>query len=118
MSGHLPSDSGRAAAGAGIAPAEIDGSCRLPLLILFISAAGWMLIGSAFALVASIKFHAPDFLAKCACLTYGRVQPAGRDSMLYGFGLQAGWGVMLWILARLGRVRLAQGWLAGAGAVS
>src|SRR5512137_2793687 len=79
-----------------VAPAEIDASCRLPLVVLFLSAAVWLVIGSAFALIASIKFHAPGFLADSAWLTYGRVRPAGTSSLLYGFCVQAGLGVGLW----------------------
>jgi cytochrome c oxidase cbb3-type subunit I len=82
--------------------AEIDCSCCIPLLALFGGAALWLVIGAVLALLASIKFHAPDFLANCACLTYGRMQPAADDALLYGFCLPAGLGVALWLLARLG----------------
>ena len=100
-----------------VAPADIDASCRLPLVVLFLSAAVWLVIGSAFALIASLKFHAPGFLADCAWLTYGRVRPAGINCMLYGFCLPAGLGVALWLLARLGRTRLALPGLVTAGAL-
>src|SRR5438132_2898589 len=108
--------SSAAAAAPPIAPSEIDASCRLPLLVMFGSAAVWLLIASAFALIASIKFHSPNFLADCGWLTYGRVRPAYLNSLLYGFCLQAGLGVGLWLLARLGRTTLAQGWLVTIGA--
>src|ERR1035437_7962455 len=100
-----------------IAATDIDVSCRLPLVVLFLSAAVWLVIGSAFALVASIKFYAPGFLADCAWLTYGRVRPAGFNCMLYGFCMPAGLGVALWLLARLGRTRLALPGLVTVGAV-
>ena len=100
-----------------IAPADIDASCRLPLVVLFLCAAVWLMIASAFALIASLKFHAPGFLADCAWLTYGRVRPAGFNCRLYGFCLPAGLGVALWLLARLGRTRLALPWLITVGAV-
>ncbi len=105
-------------AGAHAAPDEISISCRVPLLVLFISAAAWLVAGSAFALIASIKFHAPGFLADCPWLTYGRVHPAWLDSVLYGFCVQAGLGVTLWLFARLGRARLVQSWLVVLGAVA
>jgi cytochrome c oxidase cbb3-type subunit 1 len=97
--------------------ADIDASCRLPLMVLFLSAAVWLVLGSAFALAASLKFHAPDFLADCAGLTYGRVRPASFNCMLYGFCMPAGLGVALWLLARLGRTRLALPGLITVGAV-
>jgi cytochrome c oxidase cbb3-type subunit 1 len=100
-----------------VAPAQIDASCRLPLVGLFLSAAVWLVLGSAFGLIASLKFHAPGFLADCAWLTYGRVRPAGFNCLLYGFCMQAGLGVALWLLARLGRTGLALPGLVTVGAV-
>src|SRR2546423_12917180 len=90
------------------APSEIDASCRLPLLVLFASAAVWLVVGSVFALIASLKFHSPNILADCSWLTYGRVRPIANNCLLYGFCLQAGFGVGLWLLARLGSATLAQ----------
>src|ERR1017187_8008000 len=98
-------------------PGAIDLSCRLPLVALFLSAAVWLCIASAFGLIASIKFHAPGFLADSAWLTYGRVRPASVNCMLYGFCIQAGLGVALWMLARLGRTKLAAPWLVVVGAL-
>src|SRR5215469_5965199 len=102
--------------GQAAAPAEIDVSCRLPLMILFISAAIWLVIASVFGLIASLKFHSPQFLAECPCLTYGRVRPAFTNSMLYGFCIQAGLGVALWLISRLGQATLAHRWLVSFGA--
>ena len=69
---------------------ETNASCRIPLLLMFLSAAVWLVLSSAFALIASLKFHSPNFLADCSWLTYGRVRPAGLDSMLYGFCVEGG----------------------------
>jgi cytochrome c oxidase cbb3-type subunit I len=103
-------DGGSAAAAARppleVASTDIDASLRLPLLALFGGAAFWLVAGSVLAMIASIKFHAPEFLAGPAWLTYGRVQPAADDALLYGFCLPAGMGVLLWLLARLGRTPL------------
>jgi cytochrome c oxidase cbb3-type subunit I len=98
-------------------PAEIDSSCRFPLLLLFLSAAVWLVIGSSFALISSIKFHSPRFLADGAWLTYGRVWPASVSAALYGFCVQAGLGVVVWLLARLGRTPFALSWLVTLGAL-
>jgi cytochrome c oxidase cbb3-type subunit 1 len=88
----------------------------LALLILFISAAIWLVIGSCFGLISSLKFHSPNFLANSAWLTYGRTRPAYINSMLYGFCMQAGVGVLIWMMTRLGRTVLAQRWLVAIGA--
>ncbi|MCX6927226.1 MAG: cbb3-type cytochrome c oxidase subunit I, partial [Verrucomicrobia bacterium] len=100
-----------------ISATVIDDSCRLPLVVLFLSAAAWLLIASAFGLIASIKFHAPGFLADWAWLTYGRVRTASNTALLYGFAMQTGLGVALWMLARLGRTALAAPWLVLIGAL-
>jgi cytochrome c oxidase cbb3-type subunit 1 len=85
---------------------KVDASLRVPLLALFGGAAFWLVVSSALAMIASIKFHAPDFLANCPWLTYGRVQPAADDALLYGFCIPAGLGVALWLLAQLGQTPL------------
>ena len=90
----------------GLHAADIDRSCCVPLLALFGGAALWLVMGSVFGLMASIKFHAPDFLADCAWLTYGRLQPAADDALLYGFCLPTGLGIALWLLARLSQTPL------------
>src|SRR5258708_11883712 len=89
-----------------LSSSEIAASCRVPLMLLFVSGAVWLVIGSAFALVASLKFHSPNFLADEAWLTYGRVRPAFINSMLYGFFIQAGLGVALWMFQHLGQTTL------------
>ena len=92
--------------GIGSLAPPIDASLRLPLLALFGGAAFWLVVSSVLAMIASIKFHAPDFLAACPWLTYGRVQPAADDALLYGFCIPAGLGVALWLLAQLGQTPL------------
>jgi cytochrome c oxidase cbb3-type subunit 1 len=85
---------------------RVDSSLRWPLLALLGGAALWLVTGSVLAMIASIKFHAPDFLAACPWLTYGRVQPAADDALLYGFCLPAGLGVVLWLFTQLGQAPL------------
>ena len=86
--------------------AEIDASCRGPLLLLFVSAAVWLLISSILGLIAAIKFHGPGFLAGAAWLTLGRVRPAATNALVYGFAIQAFLGILTWIICRLGRIPL------------
>jgi len=84
---------------------------------MFVSAAFWLSIGSVFALISTLKFHNPNFLADTAWLTYGRVRPAYLSAALYGFCLQAGLGVSIWLIARLGRMALTHHWVVTLGAV-
>ena len=81
---------------------QIDASCRVPLLALFSGAALWLVVSSLLALAASLTFHMPDKFGDCPWGTYGHLQPAADDALLYGFCLPAGLGVALWIFARLG----------------
>jgi len=74
--------------------------------VLFGGAALWLVVGSLLALVASLTFHMPAQFGDCAWVTYGRIQPAADDALLYGFCIPAGLGVALWIFARLGQVPL------------
>src|SRR5437867_891599 len=92
-------------------PAQIDHSCRLPLFALFGGAAQWLALGSIFGLLASLRFHTPAMFADHAWLSYGRVFPASQFLLVYGFCIPAGLGVGLWLLARLGRVELANPFL-------
>jgi cytochrome c oxidase cbb3-type subunit 1 len=85
--------------------AQIDASCRV-LLLPIVSALLWLLIGSLFALLTSVKLHSPTILADCPWLTYGHTRPVANDAFVYGFASQAGLAVMLWMLCRLGQTTL------------
>jgi cytochrome c oxidase cbb3-type subunit 1 len=85
---------------------EIDASCRGPLLLLFASAGIWVAIAGLFGLIASIQLVAPQFLADCSFLTFGRLRPAAENALLYGFASQAAYGIIIWMLCRLGRTSL------------
>ena len=85
--------------------ATIDKSTRLPVLFFFTSAATWLFIATVLGTLASIKLVVPGFL-DWEYLTYGRVQPAFINALVYGWAFQAGIGVMIWIMARLCRTEL------------
>jgi cytochrome c oxidase cbb3-type subunit 1 len=91
-----------------VAPSAIDASCRVPVLLLFAGTAFWLVAGLLLGFLASVKFHSPAFLASSPWLTYGRIQPAGMNALVYGFCLPTAVGVALWMLARLGRTPLVR----------
>jgi cytochrome c oxidase cbb3-type subunit 1 len=97
-------------------PGEIDASCRLPLVTLFSGAALWLLLAAAGGMLASMSFHKPSMFADNLWLSYGRILPAAKTWLVYGFCLPAGYGIALWIAARLGRTLLAGPVLATLGA--
>src|SRR6185503_11778938 len=85
---------------------EIDLSCRAPLMLYFGSGLVWLFVGTLLALIASIKLHGPGFLANVPWLTYGRIELVAANAIVYGFAMQTAFGVLLWIMCRLGNVRL------------
>ena len=88
-----------------VSPAETDVSARV-LLLLFLSAALWLVAGSVLGLIASLNFHGPTLFADCAAFSYGRSHPAATNALLYGFAAPAGLGVLLWLAAHLGQTKL------------
>ncbi len=75
-------------------------------MLLFIGGLAWLLGGMFLAIIASVKLHAPGFLAHAAWLTVGRLRPAAMNALIYGFATPVSLGVLMWMLARLGGLRL------------
>lgn len=101
----------------GLSENEIDQSIRTPILFFVGWALFWLLVSSAFALLASLKLHWPEFLGGAEILTYGRVQAVATNSFLYGWSVSAVFGVAFWTMSRLSQTRLRQGpvlYIAGA----
>lgn len=84
----------------------IDESARTPAVLYFISAVFWLVVGSLFGLVASLKFNLPDWLGGTAALTFGRVRPVHLNTVMYGWASLAGAGMIVWLTARLCRIPL------------
>ena len=78
----------------------------MPLLALFGGAAFWLVVSSVLAHDCLDQIPCAGFPRRCPWLTYGRVQPAADDALLYGFCIPAGLGVVLWLFAHLGQVPL------------
>ncbi len=94
-----------------------DRSSREPVLWWVTSSVVWLLLGSVFGVVASLKLHLPDWLVSDAVLTFGRVRPAHLNVVAYGWTSMAGVGVGLWLVPRLFKTELAGGRYATVGAV-
>src|SRR5262249_59506400 len=56
-----------------------------------------------------------EMFSNCAWLMYGRMHPAATNALLYGFAVQAGLGVALWIIARTGQTKVSEPWLIAIG---
>ncbi len=90
---------------------EADRSTAFPVFMFIAFACLWLLIGSIAGVVASIKLHEPDWLVNEAWLTFGRMRTVHLNAVIYGWSSNACLGVIVWLLPRLLRTRLAgAGW--------
>ena len=83
--------------------AEIDRSLRHPVMFFMTSGAAWLAVSIVLAIISSAKVHSPGFLDGCSFLTYGRVFPAHMNALIYGWGFQAAFAAIIWLMARLSR---------------
>ena len=88
--------------------AAIDRSVKAPVLFLFTNAAFWLMASTVMGFLASVKLFDPAFL-NCEYLSFGRIQPAHLHALVYGWGVQAGLGVSLWLMARRTQNELKSG---------
>lgn len=79
----------------------IDRISARPVTILLVAATIWLLIGSTFGLIASLKLHWPDWLSAYGPLTFGRVHTLHLNLVIYGWLSQIGIASMIWILPRI-----------------
>ncbi len=80
----------------------LDSQARGPLLLLLGSGLVWLVASGFLALITSIQLHSPQFMADCAWFTFGRTQALRDTAFIYGWGANAGLGIALWVLGRLG----------------
>ncbi len=71
------------------------------MLTLYGVAIVWLLVGSVFGDIASMKLHWPDFLTRQSWLTFGRVRTAHLHAVNYGWATAALIGTSLWLMPRL-----------------
>jgi cytochrome c oxidase cbb3-type subunit 1 len=83
--------------------AGIDRSLRHPVMFFLTSGAAWLAFSILLGVIASAKVHNPGFLTHCPWLTYGRIFPAHINTLVYGWGMQAAFAVIIWLMARLSR---------------
>ena len=88
------------------ASAGIDAISTRPVTLLLIAATFWLIVGSVFGVMASLKLHWPDWLTAYAPLTFGRVRTLHLNLVIYGWLSQAGIAAIIWILPRIFRTPL------------
>lgn len=100
-----------------VARAGIDQAGRKPVMLLTVASIVWLVIGSTFGLIASLKLHLPDWLADIAFTTFGRARTIHLNIVAYGWLSVAGLAVMMWLLPRIFHTPLRKPQLAYAGAI-
>jgi cytochrome c oxidase cbb3-type subunit 1 len=93
--------------------AAVDASVRWPVLVCFLTAVHWMVVGTFLLVYASSLTHPQDAFPilgwfvdlsnNFSMFTYGRVWPAAVDALVYGWASTAGLGLAVWLLARTSR---------------
>ncbi len=88
---------------------ELDASTKVSTLFFIFSAAVWLVIASLLGFIAAVQLVQPSFLDGCAWLTHGRVVPMAQNALVYGWGFNAAFAVLIWVMTRLSRSP-APGW--------
>jgi cytochrome c oxidase cbb3-type subunit 1 len=81
--------------------ARLDEAVAVPVLLYFGTGILWLLAGSIFGAVSSLKFDFPDWLGTNPVLTFGRLRPAHLNAVTYGWASLAGCGCLAWLTSRL-----------------
>ncbi len=83
--------------------AGIDKSLRHPVMFFMTSGAAWLAVSIILGLIGSVKMHSPGFLDGAGWTGYGRINPAHINALVYGWGFQAAFAAIIWLMARLSR---------------
>ena len=81
--------------------AGLDVVSRPAVLLLVGSGVFWLVIGSAFGLLASLKLHLPDLLTEQAFFTFGRARTVHLNLVAYGWLSMTGIAVAMWVAPRI-----------------
>jgi cytochrome c oxidase cbb3-type subunit 1 len=115
-SGHLDDPSSGAGAHRFDAQrAGVDRPGRQVVQALTLVATGFLIVGSLFGMMASLKLHMPDWLAGLPFTTFGRSRTIHLNLVAYGWLSVAGFAVALWILPRMFHTPLRRPGMAMAG---
>lgn len=82
---------------------ELDASTKVPTLFFILSASVWLVVATLLGFIAAVQLVQPSFLDSCAWLTHGRVVPMAQNALVYGWGFNAAFAVLTWVMSRLSR---------------
>jgi cytochrome c oxidase cbb3-type subunit 1 len=99
-------------------PAQLDVSCRVPVLYMLASSVAWLAVALVLALVTGLQLRYPNLLNP-ACLAdlfgaklkwfdwdtswlnYGRLRPVFEYAAVYGWAAQGAFALIIWLMVRL-----------------
>ena len=88
-------------------PAGYDPATKDLVFSFFLWAGIWLLIGTAFGLLAAVKLYWPDTLAY-SLLSFGRIRPIHTNIVLFGWSSFALVGLALFVVTRTSKVKLVR----------
>lgn len=88
-------------------PAGYDSATKDLVFSFFLWAGIWLLIGTAFGLLAAVKLYWPDTLAY-SLLSFGRIRPIHTNIVLFGWSSFALVGLALFVVTRTSKVKLVR----------
>ncbi|MES2996298.1 MAG: cbb3-type cytochrome c oxidase subunit I [Verrucomicrobiota bacterium] len=83
--------------------AAIDRSTRHPVMFFFTSGSAWLAVSIILGILPAIKMGYPEFLSAWGFLNYGRLFSAHMNALVYGWGMQAAFAAIIWLMARMSR---------------
>lgn len=87
----------------------LDQSAKTAALTWLSSAVFWLLVGTFYGLLSSIKMHIPEFMADSSWFTFGRIRPMHLNAVTYGWSSMAAIGVAIFLIPRLFKTNLVGG---------
>ncbi|GAB3628134.1 cytochrome oxidase subunit I [Pandoraea terrae] len=97
--------------------AGVDRPGKGVVLLLLSASVSFLIVGSIFGVIASLKLHMPDWLASTAFTTFGRARTIHLNLVAYGWLSAAGIGIALWQIPRMFHTPLRRPAVATVGAI-
>lgn len=86
--------------------AGIDRTGKPIVTLMILVAVTFLVVGSIYGLVSSLKLHLPDFLTNSRFLTFGITRTVHLNFVNYGWLSVAALGIVMWTIPRIFRVPL------------
>jgi len=86
-------------------PAGLEAQTKRLIFNYFISASIWLLVGTAYGLLAAIKLYWPETL-ELPAFSFGRIRPIHTNVVMFGWSSMALMGLALFVISRTSKIPL------------